>query len=90
MAALRSITCTTSGATKPKAWSSREVSGGVIQEIAFYGDFLSVCSLEPLTEALKGCAFRKEDVAAVLDRFDLRSMFGGITKEELLDLMFMI
>ena len=67
-----------------------EVSGGVIQEIAFYGDFLSVCSLEPLTEALKGCAFRKEDVAAVLDRVDLRSMFGGITKEELLDLMFMI
>lgn len=66
------------------------MSGGVIQEIAFYGDFLSVCSLEPLTEALKGCAFRKEDVAAVLDRFDLRSMFGGITKEELLDLMFMI
>ena len=30
------------------------------------------------------------DVAAVLDRFDLRSMFGGITKEELLDLMFHI
>ena len=67
-----------------------DVAGGVIQEIAFYGDFLSVCSLEPLTEALKGCTFRKEDVAAVLDRFDLRSMFGGITKEELLDLMFMI
>ena len=67
-----------------------DVAGGVIQEITFYGDFLAVCSLEPLTEALKGCAFRREDVAAVLDRFDLRSMFGGITKEELLDLMFMI
>ena len=67
-----------------------EVAGGVIQEIAFYGDFLSVCALTPLTDALKGCPFRREDVAAVLEQADLRSMFGGITKEELLDLMFHI
>lgn len=32
-----------------------EVAGSVIQEIAFYGDFLSVCALTPLTDALKGC-----------------------------------
>ena len=43
-----------------------------------------------LTDALKGCPFRREDVAAVLEQADLRSMFGGITKEELLDLMFHI
>ncbi len=67
-----------------------EVAGGVIQEIAFYGDFLSVCALTPLTDALKGCPFRREDVAALLEQADLRSMFGGITKEELLDLMFHI
>ena len=67
-----------------------EVAGSVIQEIAFYGDFLSVCALTPLTDALKGCPFRREDVAAVLEQADLRSMFGGITKEELLDLMFHI
>ena len=67
-----------------------EVAGGVIREITFYGDFLAVCPLTPLTEALSGCAFRREDVAAVLDRFDLRSMFGGITRDELLDLMFRI
>ena len=61
-----------------------EVAGSVIQEIA------SVCALTPLTDALKGCPFRREDVAAVLEQADLRSMFGGITKEELLDLMFHI
>ena len=67
-----------------------DVAGGMIREIVFYGDFLSVCALDPLSDALVGCAFRREDVAAVLDRFDLGAMFGGITREELLDLMFHI
>ena len=33
---------------------------------------------------------RARDAAALLEQADLRSMFGGITKEELLDLMFHI
>ena len=61
---------------------------GVIQDIVFYGDFLSLRSLDELREALKGCAYRTEDVAAVLDRFPLNEFFGFITKEEVLDLVF--
>lgn len=64
------------------------VEKGLITEIVFYGDFLATQSLSPLTEALKGCSFRREDAAAVLDRFDLVAMFGGISRDEVLDVMF--
>lgn len=64
--------------------------GGCIAGVVFYGDFLSVTSLEDLTAALRGCPFRREDVAAVLDRFDLKNCFGGITKEEVLDTIFYV
>lgn len=60
----------------------------VIQDIAFYGDFLSLRSLDELTENLKGCPCRSEDVEAVLDRFPLCEFFGSITKDEVLDLIF--
>ncbi|MBR5471318.1 MAG: lipoate--protein ligase [Oscillibacter sp.] len=65
-----------------------QVERGCITAIGFYGDFLSRTSLEPLTEALQGCAMRREDVAAVLGRFALTDFFGGITAEELLSLLF--
>lgn len=61
---------------------------GVIREIAFYGDFLSLRSLDDLTEALRGCPYRTEDVAAILGKLPLHEFFGAITKEEVLDLMF--
>lgn len=61
---------------------------GCITSIAFYGDFLAILPLRPLTDALAGCPFREEDVGAVLDRFPLKEMFGGIRKEELLSLLF--
>ena len=64
------------------------VEHGRIQQIAFYGDFLSTCPLDPLTDALKGCPFRREDVAPVLERFDPEALFGGITRAEILDAMF--
>ena len=64
------------------------VEHGYITSIGFYGDFWAVSSLEPLTKALEGCAFRREDVAAVLKQFPLREYFGGITGEEVLDTLF--
>lgn len=65
-----------------------EVEKGLITGIVFYGDFLSLRSLEPVTEALVGCPFRRESVAAVLDRFPLEQYFGGISREEILDTLF--
>ena len=64
------------------------VEKGVITEAAFFGDFLSVTSLEPLTEGLKGCPFRKAEVRGVLETFPLREMFGTIRCEEILETIF--
>ena len=64
------------------------VEKGSIVSAAFYGDFLALLPLRPLTDALVGCAYREEDVAAVPDRFSLKEMFGGIEKSEILATIF--
>lgn len=64
------------------------VKDGRITEVAFFGDFLAVSPLDDLTEALRGCAFRRTDVQAVLERFPMRELFGGITETEVLDTIF--
>ena len=66
------------------------VADGRIQDIVFYGDFLAVRPLDEVEAALRGCRFRREDVAWVLDRFPITAYFGGIRKEEILDTMFYI
>lgn len=64
------------------------VKQGVVEDVSFYGDFLSLRSLDTLREALRGCPFRREDVSAVLTKFRLREYFGAITESEILDTMF--
>ena len=64
------------------------MEGGHITDIAFFGDFLSLSPLEELEQALKGCAFRREDVQIVLERFPMRELFGTITQQEVLDTVF--
>ena len=64
------------------------VADGNIQDILFYGDFLAVRPLDEVTAALRGCCFRKEDVAWILDRFPIAAYFGGIHKEEILGTIF--
>lgn len=64
------------------------VEKGIIADCAFYGDFLSLLSPAPLAEALRGVPFREADTAAVLDRFPLAEMFGGITRGEILETLF--
>lgn len=66
------------------------VEEGHITQAAFFGDFLSLTSLEPLTEALKGCLFRQEEMGQVLSRFPLEQYFGSITREEILETIFHI
>ncbi len=67
---------------------SLSVANGNIQEIRILGDFLGLTPVEPLEDALKGCAYREESVAAVLDTFDLQEILGGIEKQEFLETIF--
>ena len=64
------------------------VARGLLTEAAFCGDFLSRCPLDELTEALRGCPFRRADVAAVLAQYPLKDCFGGITEDEILETIF--
>lgn len=66
------------------------IADGTIHDIVFYGDFLALQPLDQVEAALRGCRFRREDVARVLDRFPIATYFGGIRKEEILDTMFYI
>ena len=67
---------------------SANVEQGVIREIRFTGDFLAISEVAPLEQALQGVKFERQDVADVLKRFPLHEMFGGITEEEILQLLF--
>lgn len=67
-----------------------EVKEGRIAGVVFYGDFLSVSPLDGLTAALRDCEFRREAVAEVLDAFPLGELFGGITRDEILETMFYV
>ncbi|MBP3305238.1 MAG: lipoate--protein ligase [Oscillospiraceae bacterium] len=61
------------------------ISEGIIKELQILGDFLALTDLAPLTQALTGCAYRKDAIGAVLDQFSLNECLGGITKEEFLN-----
>ena len=58
------------------------IANGVITDVRFFGDFLSVCGLEELVERLKGVTFHPEDVRAVLNDSPVGELFGGITADE--------
>ena len=64
------------------------VKRGVITEICFCGDFLSLCPPEDIAEALKGCIFTKKAVGDVLDSFNIELYFGTMTRDEILATMF--
>ena len=72
------------GCVEPRVF----VEKGLITDITFYGDFLAVKPLDELTQALKGCPMRADAVGAILDRFSMTELFGGIKREEILDVLF--
>ncbi len=60
---------------------------GLIEDIVFYGDFMATSPLTALCEALRGIRPERSELGAVLSRFDLFSVFGTITKAEVLGLI---
>ena len=58
-----------------------------IRDLVFYGDFMAADDNRELAQALEGVRADRRSVGAVLDRFDLRALFGTITREELLSVI---
>lgn len=65
-----------------------EVKEGRICKVSFLGDFMATEPNTPLEEAMVGLPFEKEAVAGLLQTMDMGRMFGAITAENLLELMF--
>lgn len=65
-----------------------DVQGGVIQDVKFIGDFLALMEIDPAQDALKGVRFEREDVRNALKPLPIDRMFGAITLNEILTLLF--
>ncbi len=64
-----------------------DVQSGVIADIVFFGDFMATAPLTGLSAALKGTPRERKALEEHLSGFDFPAMFGGIGREELLDLI---
>lgn len=64
------------------------IKDGCIQDITFCGDFMATTDCTPAQDAIRGCRYDRDAVAALLAPLDLAPMFGGITQEEILGTVF--
>lgn len=64
------------------------IEKGMVSDIFFRGDFLSLRPLDDLLSNLRGVPFTAEAVEGVLSRGGLKEYFGDITKEEILATIF--
>lgn len=64
------------------------VERGVIQDLRFYGDFFSTRNPEELEQLLKGKTHEQQVVLQILEKENVSSFFSGVTKEEMMQLMF--
>lgn len=64
------------------------VSEGVITDIAFLGDFMARKAADEVADSLVGCRFEREEAEKVFGKFKLEDHFGGITLEEIIQVMF--
>lgn len=63
------------------------VKEGKINEIKFYGDFLSMRDVSEVEEMLKGKYYREDDIKNTLSVINLREYFGPIGPEELVNII---
>lgn len=64
------------------------VEHGMIKEASFAGDYMAVCDSSAAAEALAGVKLTREDVMSALAAVDMQSVFGGITAENIADVIF--
>lgn len=60
------------------------IENGMITGCKFYGDFLSVTSVDKVEEVLTGIRYEQRDIEEALMNLDLVPYFGSITKDELI------
>ena len=67
---------------------SLDVSDGIIRRAALSGDFMAAAPCGALLEALRGAKYEPAAVRAAVSGLELEPILGGISLDELLDVMF--
>ncbi|MFB5088727.1 lipoate--protein ligase [Psychrobacillus sp. PGGUH221] len=65
-----------------------EVNKGIIEEVKIYGDFFGVGDMEEVEKLLVGKLYSKQAIEEALEPIDVPKYFGGISKEELVQLIY--
>lgn len=65
-----------------------DVNKGMIEEVKIFGDFFGVGDMAEVEQLLTGKPYSKEGIEAALTNIDVPKYFGGITKEELVQLIY--
>lgn len=61
------------------------VKDGIIQECKIYGDFFGMQDISDIEELLKGQKYKEDVVGSLLAQVDIKSYFGNITLDELME-----
>ena len=64
-----------------------DVHHGLITEVHIYGDFFGLGDVKELEDALLAVQFNRTGIEAALQRVDVKSFLGQISKEEFVDLL---
>ncbi|MFJ7971896.1 lipoate--protein ligase [Psychrobacillus sp. NPDC096389] len=65
-----------------------EVNKGIIEEVKIYGDFFGVGDIEEVENVLTGKVYSKQAIEEALESVDVPKYLGGISKEELVQLIY--
>ena len=65
-----------------------DVNKGMIEEVKIFGDFFGVGDMAEVEQLLTGKPYSKEGIEEALANVDVPKYFGGITKEELVQLIY--
>ncbi|WP_286680839.1 lipoate--protein ligase [Tepidanaerobacter sp. EBM-49] len=64
------------------------VRDGIITDIKFFGDFMSVRDISEVEKQLKGQKFKNDAIKAALSKLNLKDYFGSISLEEIASLFY--
>lgn len=65
-----------------------QVNKGRMEDVHIYGDFFGVGEVAQIEEALTGELYNRESIAAALDSIDVEKVLGGITRDQLMNVMY--
>lgn len=65
-----------------------QVSKGVIEDIAIFGDFFGIGEIEKVQAALRGVTYSKTAIEEALVGVDIPTYLGGISTEEFVQLIY--